>query len=149
MRVESIRIADAREMAHAVVAEAVVAQAVVAQAVVKPAAVKHAIVAHTWLHDPQWLEGLRCVAARDWSSVLRAPFRHLAEAGQVLEGVPESGLGFRTRGSGMLGMIDGASPSGHDTIVRANARCFYRSQPSDAAPLTSISKSRPSTGGLA
>lgn len=144
MRVESIRIADAREMAHAVVAQAVVAQAIVAHA-----AVKHAIVALTWLHDPQWLEGLRCVAARDWSSVLRAPFRHLAEAGQVLEGVPESGLGFRTRGSGMLGMIDGASPSGHDTIVRANARCFYRIQPSDAAPLTSISKSRPSTGGLA
>ena len=144
MRVESIRIADAREMAHAVVAQAVVAHAIVAHA-----AVKHAIVAHTWLHDPQWLEGLRCVAARDWSSVLRAPFRHLAEAGQVLEGVPKLRVGFRTRGPGMLGMIDGASPSGHDTIVRANARCFYRSQPSDAAPLTSISKSRPSTGGLA
>gem|GEM_PF-4069161 len=144
MRVESIRIADAREMAHAVVAQAVVAHAIVAHA-----AVKHAIVALTWLHDPQWLEGLRCVAARDWSSVLRAPFRHLAEAGQVLEGVPELRVGFRTRGPGMLGMIDGASPSGHDTIVRANARCFYRIQPSDAAPLTSISKSRPSTGGLA
>ncbi|MFM7256705.1 MAG: hypothetical protein ACKO3C_13930, partial [Betaproteobacteria bacterium] len=77
MRVESIRIADAREMAHAVVAQAVVAQAVVAHAILAHAAVKHAIVALTWLHDPQWLEGLRCVAARDWSSVLRAPFRHL------------------------------------------------------------------------
>jgi len=171
------------------------------------------------LQDPQWLKGLRRLAARDWSWDLRVPFWHLAEAAQVLEGVPElrvalnhtglpwdrseeglriwrSGMrqlaalpqvvcklselglrheawtiasnrrivceaieifgperclfgsnypvaglrvGFTTQVLGMLSMIQGASPSEQDAIMRTNALRFYRIQPMDAAPLTSIS----------
>jgi predicted TIM-barrel fold metal-dependent hydrolase len=171
------------------------------------------------LQDPQWREGLRRLAARDWSWDLRVPFWHLAEAAQVLESVPElrvalnhvglpwdrshdglriwragmrqlaalprvvcklselglpheawtiasnrrivcealeifsperclfgsnypvAGLrvGFSTQILGMLNMIRGVSPAEQDAILRANALRFYRIQPADTAPLTSIS----------
>jgi predicted TIM-barrel fold metal-dependent hydrolase len=41
------------------------------------------------LTDPNWLAGMRLLAARDWSWDLRVPFWHLEEAAMIVEKVPE------------------------------------------------------------